>query len=355
MRKNETFGSIKVYTMTTNNQPINSILQISNFSGHAQFTRDMACTSIDVTRATSQTGSMTNIVGTNMDISGISVNSYVVLSDVSGILQAPYMNMATSANKGVYLYESRGFLELQNTSGRIISGDPIDTRTIDTVTNISGWQQILTPTDSVTTATSDLSGLITSVNELLRVYANKRIILTTGPTSATITGITVDISGFYVSWTPTTRALSIDGLVYDSSANSPYFIPIATTNPFYYSLTVGSSLPFLAAFCTINSNPTDLSNFYPPYGLSPVSRAYYRATSPGVNYIILSTVSTTLPANAVFFMQGSNASPTRPISFIYYNRTVYGSSYVSTSFTVSDSHPHVLLYNAGLGLWILDP
>jgi len=355
MRKNETFGSIKVYTMTTDNQPINSILQISNFSGHAQFTRDMACTSLDVNRATSHTGSMTNLVGTNMDISGISVSSYVVLSDVSGILRAPYMNMSTSSDKGTYLYESHGSLELQDTEGLIISGDPIDTRTIDTVTNISGWQQILAPTDSVTTATSDLSGLITSVNELLRVYANKRIILTTGPTSATITGITVDISGFYVSWTPTTRALSIDGLVIDSSANSPYFIPIATTNPFYYSLTVGSSLPFLAAFCTINGNPTDLANFYPPYGLSPVTRAYYRATSPGVNYIILSTVGTTIPDNAVFFMQGSNASPTRPISFIYYNITVYGSSYVSTSFTVSDSRPHVLLYNPGLGLWILDP
>jgi hypothetical protein len=295
-------------------------------------------------------------VGTNMDISGISVASYVALSDVSGILRAPYMNMATSANKGAYLYESRSSLELQNTSGRIISDDPVDARTIDTVTNISGWQQILAPTDSVPQATPDLSGLIVSVNELLRVYANKRIILTTGPTSATITGITVDISGFYLSWTPTTtRVLSFDGLVYDSSANSPYFIPIAMTNPFYYSLTVGSSPPFLAAFCTINGNPTDLANFYPPFGLSPVTRAYYRATSPGINYIILSTVDITLPNNAIFFMKGSNASPTRPISFIYYNRTVYGSSYVSTSFTVTDSAPHTLLYNPGLGLWILDP
>lgn len=354
MNKNETFGSIKVYTMTTNNQPKNSILQISNFSGQAAFTRNMACTSLTVTRATSHSGSITNLVGTKMDVSGVSMDSSLRLSDISGTLRGPYMNMSTSANKGLYIYESRGSLELQNTEGLITTGNLINAQTTDTVTNISGWQQILEPRDSIPEASSDLPSLIMTVNKLLQVYANRGIILTTESTTPTITDVVVDISGFYMSWTPTTvRVLSIDGIVYDSLANSPYFIPIATTNQFYYSLTVGSSLPFLATFCTINSNPTDLANFYPPFGLSPSSRAYYRATSPGINYIILSTEKNKITENAVFFMNGSNASPTRPITFIYYNTSIYGSAYLPVSFILTDSGPHTLLYNSGLGAWSL--
>jgi len=351
---NETFGSIKIYTLTTDNQPINSILQISNFSGHAQFTQDMACTDLISNSLVSRSGDMINITGTRTIIPNISNNGSIRLSDISGVLTGPYLNMSTSADKGHYVYESRGSLELQTSDGLIITGNPVDAVTTDTIKNISGWQSILAPTSSIPLATADLSSLITTVNTLIQTFVDRGI-LATDLTSIDISGLTVDISGFYVSWSPAIAApVSIDGLVYDSSGQSPYFIPIATTNPFYYSLTVGNSPPFLAAFCNINENPTDLGNYYPTFGRTPSTLAYYRATVPDqINYILLSTETNLLMSNAVFFMKGSNASPTTPISFMYYSNNIYGSAYLAVSIFLTDPEPHVLTYNYALDSWTL--
>lgn len=350
---NETFGSIKVYSLTTSNQPINSILQISNFSGQAQFTQHMACTVLTSDSLESHSGTMINITGTRVTSPNVSIIGNIRLSDV-GTLIGPYVNFTRSANKGLYIYESRGSLKLQTTDGLIIVGNPVNAATTDVIKNISGWQKILEPTAAI--PPTDLSNLITTVNTLLQTFADRGFLITTvPPQTPEITGVTVDISGFYVTWTPATVALSIDGLVYDSSGQSPYFIPIATTNTFYYSLTVDSSLPFLAAFCNINGDPTDLGNYYPIFGRTPSTLAYYRATMTGqINYILLSTETNNLSGNAVFFMKGSNASPTTPISFMYYSTNIYGSAYLAVPIILTEPGPQILTYNYALDSWTLN-
>jgi hypothetical protein len=262
--------------------------------------------------------------------------------------------MSTTADRGLYVYESRGSLELHISDGLIIIGSPVNAATTDTIKNISGWQSILAPTSSVPLASSNLPSLITTVNTLIQTFVDRGI-LATDLTPIAITGVTVDLSGFYVSWSPAIAApVSIDGLVYDSSGQSPYFIPIATTNPFYYSLTVGASPPFLVSICNINGNPTDLGNYYPTFGRTPSTLAYYRATIPGqINYILLSTATNLLTSNTVFFMKGSNASPTTPISFMYYSKNIYGSAYLAIPIILTAPGPHVLLYNYALDLWTL--
>jgi hypothetical protein len=298
---------------------------------------------------------MIDITGTRTTIPDIGINRGIRLSDVSGVLSGPYMNMSTTEDKGLYLYESRGSLELQTTTGLIITGNPVNALTTDIISNISGWQSILAPTSSVPLASSNLPSLITTVNSLIQAFVNRGI-LATDLTPIDISGVTVDLSGFYVSWSPAIpAAVSIDGLVYDSLGQSPYFIPIATSNPFYYSLTVGASPPFLASFCNINNIPTDLGNYYPPFGLTPSTLAYYRATITGqINYILLSTEAHLLTGNAVFFMKGSNASPTTPISFMYYSHNIYGSAYLALPIILTDPGHHVLTYNYALDSWTLN-
>jgi hypothetical protein len=353
---NETFDCIRVFTLTAPSQPINAILQISNFSGEAQFTQDMACTNLFGDELASDTGTIINLTGTTINTNTLSTKGRLTISDISGSLIGKYMNLSSNVNKGLYLYESRGSLQLQRTEDLIPSGDPALAQTTDTVTTITGWISILAPSISISNTTADLSTLITTVNALIKTFANRGIVITTEiPQIPVITDITVDVSGFYVIWTPSSAStIAIDSILYTDQAISPYFIPIATTNTFYYSLTVGSSLPFLAAFCNINTNPLDLSNYYPTFGLTPSSRAYYRATIMGqVNYILLSTETNILSRNTALFMKGSNASATTPIRFMYYSSTIFGSAYLLTSITLTDPNPHVLVYNYAQDVWTL--
>lgn len=353
---NETFDCIKVFNLTVPNQPVNTILQISNFSGQAQFTQHMACTNLLGDALDAEEGTIIDLTGSTINTHTLVNKGSISISDTAGSIIVPYMNFSSSVNKGAYLYESRGFLQIQNTDGLRPLGNLALAQTTDTITNITGWTAMLAPSTAISDTTADLATLITTVNTLIQTFANKGIILTTELSLApVITGITVDVSGFYMTWTPSTTAtIAIDSILYTEQATSPYFIPIATSNMFYYSLTVGTSLPFLAAFCTITSNPLDLRNYYPTFGLTPASRAYYRASNIGrINYILLSTETYPLTNNTVFLMKGSNASATTPISFMYYSNTIFGAAYLPATITLTDPGPHILEYNYALDLWIL--
>lgn len=288
-----------------------SICSITNFVGESSTNQSPACANLTCNTATiananidSVTAKLTiteslTIQNTPSIRSGLEIVKHLNSLDCSGIT-AQYINL------GSLLYLNNGLLQSN--------------------TDILGWK----PSASVSTV-STMQNTITSLNTLILSLARQGIVRINN--GATFHSISINPTGFTINITGTPSLLCIDGIdttttITQSKTNFPYILCID-----------GIQTPI--SIRNINSDPTDLANFYGISGEGVTSTAYYRATVPGkINYIILS-VNQLFAGD--FNISGSNASPTTPISFIYNT----GLSFLGVSIKITDSGPHSLQFSSG--------
>ena len=327
MSKNEVFKSLKLQGFTGGNvPPVHSVLQISNFYGKAEFLNDLTCTGILADSSESHSGQFSTLLADTVTTDTASLrNAYTSKTDICGSLFCE-----TIRYYDTYLYATQGVFQQ-------IKGLQI--------TSISGWQKILEPTGIVDSPTNDLAEIITSVNSLLQIFADRGIIRISVPS---ITDFSVDISGVNLIWTGGTSMVRIDSILYASGVQSPLFLPL--TQSFYSSFTVGGSSPLLVSLVNIDSNPQNEENYYPFTSPS----AYFRANDlNSVNYILISTELFPYTSGSTYDILGSNASVETPIGFIFYSIRNNSSAYISIPYFITDPGSHTLLYNYALDTWSL--
>jgi hypothetical protein len=196
---------------------------------------------------------------------------------------------------------------------------------------------------------------VNTINALITLLTSRGILVyIPGIPIPTITGITVDVSGFTVRWQAVTGATSytllMDGKYYSNITQTSYsFTGYPNTNIFPYIVSVAAvtsagyskySPPFPVSIFNINNDAHDLNNYPGSFGIGPTSYFYFRATSPGTNYIILISEKRPVTNDTVFYMQGSNASTLQPIRFKTWD---YG-AYSTPDIKITDVAPHVFTY-----------
>ena len=316
--RNEQFTKLTLYEIVILNpdgsKPTQgSICSVKNFIGESSTNQSPACSNVTCNRATIANADMRTVNISNMTITnsltiqnipsirtGTQVFKYLNSLDCSGIT-AQYIDL------GPLLYLNNGLLQSN--------------------TDVFGWK----PSASVSSVTN-MQDTITAINTLILSLARQGIVRINN--GASLTSVSINPTGFTVNISGTPALLCIDGI--DTTTT----ITQTKTNNFPYILCIdGVQTPISVR--NINSDPTDLANFYGISG-EGVSSAYYRATVPGkINYIILSTKQIFA---GDFNIKGSNASPTTPISFIYYT----GLSFLGVSIKITDSGPHILQFSSGL-------
>lgn len=372
IRKSEVFDRIKTSGFSFKNPDgsiptVGSVFQTDSIFGTATFTQDMICNGLDATTVDANTLAFVNITGTTLSAQTITASTDITATDTSGSIQVDYVTTELSGDAANYLVVNNGILTSQKTTGKTPvppPGDFTTSATTDTITNVTQWVSMLAPTVSMAPTTPDLPSIISKINTLLLLLSSRGAFITVaGPAKPTITGIRVDPTGFTASWTSVpncTYAVILDDAVNTSSVATYSFTGLAGTNNFPYILKVAAidtsgaytfSDPYPVTIRNINGDPTDLGNFYGTFGQGPTSQAYYRLTTPNVkNYVILNIGPNDPPLqNTIFKIQGSNASPTSPIRFRYWNSP----NYITSTAIVSDTGPHRLDYYYSSGLWQL--
>lgn len=333
-----------------------SILQISNYIGYATFSQSVDCTNIITRPLYSTNSTITEVVcgrGTLTDPSGsLLITSTqtiptVSITNISRTLKTLFVNFSQTENMGNYLYSNNTMLEYQSTVGLSTPGS---TPATDTRVNLTAWPQILRQGVPLSLPSSSTVDLANTVNALITLFAKLGVIVAVPSIVLDPTSIGIDASGVTISWSGSLPSYTVyldkipvlTGVV----GNSCHLT--LQPNIFAYDVSVSGSTSLPISVCNINSNPKDQGNYYPTFGLSPTTAAYYRATIPGsVNYIMVINKTYPVTLNTYFIIRGSNASPTTPISLITY----FNGSYLGSAVKIVEPGPHVLQYNSGSGTW----
>jgi hypothetical protein len=334
-----------------------SILQISNYIGYSSFSQSIKCTNVITRPVHCTNGNIDEIVcgrGIFTDPSGsllitsIETIPTISITDISGMFKTIYVNFSQINNIGYYLYSNNNMLGFQRTIGL---SNPSTIPAPDLRINLTAWPQILAQETPLSLPSSSLADLANTVNSLITLFANLGIIVSL-PSPPVLTGVLIDASGVTLSWTGSLPSYTVylDKVPVLTNVVGQSCHLTLLTNIFAYDVSVSGSVSLPVSICTINSNPRDMGNYYPSFGISPTTAAYYRASSPGkVNYIIVIAETSTVSVNTFLIIKGSNATPTTPISLITY----FSGVYLASPVRIQDSGPHVLAYNSGSGTWYI--
>jgi len=353
----EVYDRLKTSTLHIDDKSTQgAILQISNYIGFATFSQSITCTSVSTRPLRSTNSAITEVIcgrGTLTDPSGsLLITSTetiptVSITDISGTLATLFVNFSQARNVGNYLYSNSNMLEYQRTEGLSTPGP---TAATDRRINLTAWPQILRQGVPLSLPSSSTVDLANTVNALITLFSKLGVIIAVPSIVLDLSGVIIDASGVTLSWSGSLPSYTVyldkipvlTGVVGNSCRLT---LP---PNIFAYDVSVSGSASLPISVCNINSNPKDQGNYFPTFGLSPTTAAYYRATKSGsVNYIM--TINKTYPVtlNTYFIIRGSNASPTTPISLITY----FNGSYLGSAVQIVDPGPHILQYNSGSGTW----